>query len=135
MRARPQRPKRSEGVFWALIVEASLPGVDLHEDFDVPVDIDERSVQKGGPYIEPPRQILGAVAQSAKAAVTRQDLAAAGIQMRQTEAGVEYHFGAARNPSFAIGLTAFVLIWTAALWLHIAIDAPLVFPLLTGLFE
>ena len=55
--------------------------------------------------------------------------------MRQTEAGVEYHFGAARNPSFAIGLTVFVLIWTGALWLQIAIDAPVLFPLLTGLFE
>jgi len=122
--------KRSEGVFWALIVDASLPGVDLHEDFDVPVDggaaMSERPVQNDAPYI---------VAQSAKAAVTRQDLAAAGIHVRQTEAGVEYHFGAARNPSFAIGLTAFVLIWTGALWLQLAIDAPVLFPLLTGLFE
>ena len=120
--------KGSEGVFWALIVDASLPGVDLHEDFDVPVAggaMAERPVQYDGPYI----------AQSAKAAVTRQDLAAAGIHVRQTEAGVEYHFGAARNPSFAIGLTAFVLIWTGALWLQIAIDAPVLFPLLTGLFE
>ena len=121
--------KRSEGVFWALIVEASLPGVDLHEDFDVPVDggaVSERPVQNDGPYTG---------AQSAKAPVTRQDLAAAGIHVRQTEAGVEYHFGAARNPSFAIGLTAFVLIWTGALWLQIAIGAPVLFPLLTGLFE
>jgi hypothetical protein len=121
--------KRSEGVFWALIVEASLPGVDLHEDFDVPVHggaMSERHVQNDELYT---------VAQSAKAAVTRQDLAAAGIHVRQTEAGVEYHFGAARNPSFAIGLTVFVLIWTGALWLQIAIDAPVLFPLLTGLFE
>lgn len=121
--------KRSEGVFWALIVDASLPGVDLHEDFDVPVDggaVSERPVQNDGPYTG---------AQSAKAPVTRQDLAAAGIHVRQTEAGVEYHFGAARNPSFAIGLTVFVLIWTSALWLQIAIDAPVLFPLLTGLFE
>jgi len=39
------------------------------------------------------------------------------------EAGVEYHFAAARNPSFAIGLTAFVLIWTGALWLQVVIDS------------
>ena len=40
--------KGSEGVFWALIVDASLPGVDLHEDFDVPVAggaMPERPVQ------------------------------------------------------------------------------------------
>jgi len=115
--------KGSEGVFWALIVDASLPGVDLHEDFDVPVAGGERPVQKDGPYIAPPRPILGAVTQSAKTAVTRQDLAAAGIHVRQTEAGVEYHFGAARNPSFAIGLTAFVLIWTGALWPQAVIDS------------
>ena len=121
--------KRSEGVFWALIVEASLPGVDLSEDFDVPVHggaVSERPVHENRPYT---------VAQFEKAGITRQDLAAAGIHVRQTEAGVEYHFGAARNPSFAIGLTAFALIWTGALWLQIAIDAPVLFPLLTGLFE
>jgi len=55
--------------------------------------------------------------------------------VRQTEAGVEYHFGAARNPSFATRLTAFLLIWTGALWLQIALGAPLIFPLVTGLFE
>ena len=59
----------------------------------------------------------------------------AGIHVRQTETGVEYHFAAARNPSFALGLTAFLLIWTGALWLQIALDAPWFFPLLTGLFE
>jgi hypothetical protein len=29
--------ERTEGVFWFLLVEASLPGVDLHEDFEIPV--------------------------------------------------------------------------------------------------
>ena len=48
---------------------------------------------------------------------------------------MEYHFAAARNPAFALGLTAFLLIWTGALWLQIALDAPWFFPLLTGLFE
>ena len=122
--------KRSEGVFWALAVEASLPGVDLHEDFDVPVSrgavTGDRSVPTDGPSIPPQR---------ATATVTRQDLATAGIHVRQNEAGVEYHFGAARNPSFAIGLTAFLLIWTGAIWLQLALDAPWFFPLLTGLFE
>jgi hypothetical protein len=133
--------KRSGGVFWALTVDASLPGVDLHEDFDVPVyggAMAQGPVQKDGPYIAQrpvPEDGPYAVAQSAKEAVTRQDLAAAGIHVRQTEAGVEYHFGAARNPSFAIGLTTFLLIWTGALSLQIAIDAPVFFPLLTGLFE
>jgi hypothetical protein len=68
-------------------------------------------------------------------AVTRHDLAAAGIRVRQTETGVEYHFEAARNPSFAIGLTVFLLIWTGALWLQIALGAPWFFPLLFGRFE
>jgi hypothetical protein len=121
--------KRSGGVFWALTADASLPGVDLHEDFDVPVQggaMADRRVQKDRPY---------EVSVTPRPIVTREDLAAAGIHVRQTEAGVEYHFGAARNPSFAIGLTAFALIWTGARWLQIAIDAPLLFPLLTGLFE
>jgi len=120
---------RSGGVFWALLVDASLPGLDLHEDFDVAVQggaMAERPVQKDRPY---------EVSVTPRPIVTREDLAAAGIHVRQTETGVEYHFGAARNPSFAIGLTAFVLIWTGALWLQIAIDAPVLFPLLTGLFE
>jgi len=120
---------RSGGVFWALAVNASLRGVDLDEDFDVPVlgGATARPVQKDGPYI--------AVAEPTRPAVTHQDLAVAGIHVRQTETGVEYHFAAARNPSFALGLTAFLLIWTGALWLQIALDAPWFFPLLTGLFE
>jgi hypothetical protein len=54
-----------------------------------------------------PRGLRHPSARGAKPTVTRQDLAAAGTHVRQTEAGVEYHFGAARNPSFAIELTAF----------------------------
>ena len=139
---------RSGGVFWALAVNASLPGVDLDEDFDVPVHggaLAAQPIPDDGTYIHKndglfiPAHVakvtLGAGAQSAKAAVTHQDLAAAGIHVRQTETGVEYHFAAARNPSFALGLTAFLLIWTGALWLQIALDAPWFFPLLTGLFE
>jgi len=120
---------RSGGVFWALAVNASLRGVDLDEDFDVPVHggaMAERPVQKDRPY---------EVSVTPRPIVTREDLAAAGIHVRQTETGVEYHFAAARNPSFALGLTAFLLIWTGALWLQIALDAPWFFPLLTGLFE
>jgi hypothetical protein len=128
---------RSGGVFWALAVNASLAGVDLDEDFDVPVHggaLAAQPVPNDGRYIY---KIDGPffAAQSAKAAVTHQELAAAGIHVRQTETGVEYHFAAARNPSFALGLTAFLLIWTGALWLQIALDAPFFFPLLTGLFE
>jgi hypothetical protein len=134
--------KRSEGVFWALSVEASLPGLDLYEDFDVPVRRGEptegRPVHMDRPersFVEPSRLDVSSIAQTTKAPVTRQDLAAAGILVRQTEAGVDYHFGAARNPSFAIPLTVFLLIWTGALWLQIALDAPVIFPLVTGLFE
>jgi hypothetical protein len=29
--------ERTEGVYWFLAVDASLPGVDLHEDFEIPV--------------------------------------------------------------------------------------------------
>jgi hypothetical protein len=53
-------------------------------------------------------------------------MAAAGIHVRQIDTGVEYHFGAARNPSFAPGLTAFLLIWIGSLWLQLALDAAVV---------
>jgi hypothetical protein len=36
------------------------------------------------------------------------NMAAARIHVRQTDTGVEYHFGAARNPSFALGLSVFL---------------------------
>ncbi len=127
---------RSGGVFWALAVNASLPGVDLDEDFDVPVHGGALAAQPvpNGTYIHK-NDGLYIPAQVAKITVTHQDLAAAGIHVRQTETGVDYHFAAARNPSFARGLTAFLLIWTGAIWLQIALDAPWFFPLLTGLFE
>ena len=126
----------SVGVFWALTAEASLPGVDLHEDFDVPVRADASVPATPRSVFPEPPQVLGAEARSAKAAaVTRQDLAAAGIIVRQTEAGIEYHFGAARNPSFAIGLTVFLLIWSGALLVQIALDVPSIFSVVWGLFE
>lgn len=40
--------KGSAGVFWSLTVEASLPGIDLSEDFDVPV---------GAPGVSPNQRV------------------------------------------------------------------------------
>jgi hypothetical protein len=63
------------------------------------------------------------------------DLTAAGISVTPTAEGTQYHFAAARNPRFAIGVTAFAVLWTGALYLQYLLDFPRIFLVVTGLFE
>jgi hypothetical protein len=118
----------SPGVLWALAADAELPGVDLREDFDVPVYRTSDTTASTGPpvaaaFTPPPEP------------VTIERLAAAGITVRPTPDGTEYHFAPGRNVGFAAGTTAFLLLWTGSLWLQWYLSAPWIFLVLTGLFE
>jgi hypothetical protein len=120
---------QSEGILWVLTAEAALPGVNLNEDFDVPV------YPTGAEPIEAQTAFASTFAAAPIVPVTADGLARAGISVRPTPQGTEYHFAAGRNPSFAIGLTAFLLIWSGAIWLQLILDVPWIFPLVFGLFE
>ena len=54
--------------------------------------------------------------------------------MTTTRRGTEIYYPRARNPGMAAGLTAFGALWAGAVWLTIALDAPLIFPIVFGAF-
>jgi hypothetical protein len=118
----------SAGVFWSLDADADLPGVDLSEAFDVPVyrhAVAATSEAIAGPIFAP----------QPSEPITPERLARAGIVVRTTPAGAEYHFAAARNPQFAIGVTAFTLLWSACLGLQWYLSLPWIFIIVTALFD
>jgi len=114
---------KGAGVVWVLTAEAALPGVNLREDFDVPV----RRTEPGGP--EGPQ--LSAV----NPAIAIDDLARAGITVEPSEEGARFAFAAARNVSFATGVTVLTAVFVGALWLQWHLGFPWFFRILTGLVD
>jgi hypothetical protein len=110
-----------------LAAEASIPGVDFKEDFDVPVERGETSGTTESRRVEPlspTREVVSVV-----------DLARSGIHVNPMAQGTEYRYEAARNRAFAAGMTFFLLLWTGFLWLEYVLNAPWIFIVVTGFFE
>jgi hypothetical protein len=111
---------------WRLEVRAEVPGVDYAARFEVPV-------------FAVPAGSEGAVGEDHRFADApspgdyRQPRDSA-IRVSESRRGTEIYFPAARNPGAAIGLTAFLAIWCAATGLMTVLDAPLIFPIVFGLF-
>ncbi len=118
---------KSSGIFWVLSAEAQIPGVNLKEDFDIPV------AKAGNTAIEP--QPASSPTVPVAHPVTLDSLARSGIIVQPTDAGTAYHFSAMRNLSFAAGMTVFILIWTGGLWLQWRVGFPWIFLLICGLIE
>jgi hypothetical protein len=57
------------------------------------------------------------------------------IQVTDGPNGREFYFPAARNLGMAFGLTFFLAIWSGVLWLMMVKHAPVLFPIVFGLFE
>jgi hypothetical protein len=114
---------KGEGVLWVLTAEAALPGVNLKEDFDVPV------------HGHVPGTDEPAGAGPTGAIVAPDDLARAGIVVGPSADGTMFTFAPRRNPGFASVVSAFTLFWTGALWLQWFLGFPLIFPIVTGLFD
>jgi len=119
--------ERSDGIVWVLSAQASLPGVDFKDDFDVPV-------RRGQPAAIVASTPIDTFA-PAREPISPMDLAASGIRITPTSGGTQYYFAAARNASFAIGLTFFTMLWTGALWLQYTLGFPRLFVVVTGAFE
>jgi hypothetical protein len=128
---------QGEGILWVLTAEATLPGVNLKEDFDVPVRgtgaggssaSAEASADRKDPQLRPTDQ-------GPRAAVTLEDLAPTGITVEPSPDGTSFTFAPMRNVSFALGVTAFTGVWTGALWVQWYLGFPWIFPILTGLID
>ncbi len=114
-------------VVWRLRLSAEVPGVDYESVFEVPVF---RTADSDRP-LTPEEEKL-----------TR-DPAAEGIYQQPPESrivvttnrrGTEVLFPAARNPAAAAGLTGFTMVWLAAIALQLYLEAPVIFPVVFGVF-
>lgn len=116
------------GVFWVLTATAKWPGVDFHEEYDVPVHCVGAWPTPRASDPDRPRRVP-------TAAVTADDLARTGIEVSTRDGGLEVRSGAARNRSFLIGMTAFLFIWSGAWWLQYVLGVPWIIQAVTLVFE
>jgi hypothetical protein len=123
---------KGEGVLWVLTAEAALPGVNLKEDFDVPV---RRSTVDDGAAGSRDPALRTTAAHTPAAIVSVDDLARSGITVQPAPGGMAFRYARMRNVPFAIGITAFTALWTGALWVQIYLGFPWFFPIVTGLFD
>jgi hypothetical protein len=110
-------------IVWLLQAEADVPGVDYKDVFEIPVfrtkdtpSTSEAQVfHQYRPAVQPP--------------------VAPTILVTPTREGTRFYFPAARNKAFAAGTTMFLALWTGVLVLIVRLNAPIIFPLVFGLFE
>lgn len=108
-------------IVWLLEAQASLPGVDYHDIFDVPVF---RTAET------PPHRQMESAAREHMA----QRPEALTVAVTSAPNGVEYYFPAARNKGFAAWSTLFFLIFGGAAFFLAYFHAPLVFSIAFGFF-
>ena len=113
-------------VLWRLQVSAVVPGVDYESQFEVPVFRTPASDQP----LSPDEERLTQIAQGAE----YQQPADSRIVVTTSRRGTEIVFSAARNPGAATSLTLFLFLWIGCIALQMYFRAPLVFPIVTGLF-
>ncbi len=118
-----------DSVFWRLDAGAAVPGVDFEADFKVPVF---RTPDSDPEFEWESRESSGVLS----AAAIAEELRAAGIYLDVTPTGHRrISFARARQKGAATGLTVFLALWSGAIWLMIRFGAPIVFPIVFGLFE
>lgn len=116
--------KPENRVIWRLTATAEIPGVDYFAAFEVPV------------FRTPESEALRDLPVSGKGKTpdpSHQPVDSR-ISVTTNRRGTEIYFPPARNPGAALGLSMFTIIWFGAIWLTIAFDAPLIFPIVFGVF-
>jgi len=125
----PTQTTGRQPVFWRLTLSARLPGPDLSSHFEVPVFVtaDSDEALTGS----------GATPQEVEAAGDgRGGLPGSKVGVQMLPAGgVALRFGPARNPGVAAVVTAVAVVWTGIVLLLPHLDAPLLFPVVFGLFD
>ena len=112
---------------WILTADASLPGVDYHDEFEVPV-FRTKETPSADSAVTPAAFSMTEVIPS--------ELERSGIRVRPSASGgTGFYFSAARNVGTAMGITAFFALFTGAVWLIHRFQAPLVFLAFFGLAD
>jgi len=137
------------GILWRLSASARIPGVDFEADYDVPVFAAERGASgpasgttsgsgpgaESGPVPDRWSRPASSVVASTRNADTR-GLFPEGVSSRPaSEGGTEFVFRRWRNGRAAFGLAAFTTLWSAFLAMTIMLGAPVIFPIVFGIFD
>ena len=117
----------SNQIIWRLEAMADVPGLDYHDVFEVPVFRTAASSGEG----ESAAPELGEFANVA-AQTRRPDRLT--VVVRETDEGTEFYFPPARNRSLAAWTTVFALIMCGFTYVVAHLGAPLIFPIVFGLF-
>lgn len=117
----------NDRVLWRLKVSASVPGVDYASLFEVPIfrtAASDRPLSEDEDRLTHDQLVPDNYRQPAESRIT----------VTNNLRGVEIYFPAARNLGAASGGTAFTVLWIAIVWFLIQFKAPLLFPIVFGLF-
>jgi hypothetical protein len=117
----------NDRVLWRLKVSASVPGVDYASVFEVPVF---RTAASARPLSEDEDRLT----HDQLVPSNYRQPAGSRIAVTANLRGVEIYFPAARNLGAATGGTVFTVLWIAIVWFLIHVKAPLLFPIVFGLF-
>lgn len=120
-------PDASQPIHWKLAAEAEMTGVDFAAEFKVTVFKTDDS--------DPDLEIEPAEVDQTSPHDWAAELATMGIETEATAAGGRrYVFRRARHKGVAAGVTAFTAVWYGFIWMMVSLGAPLVFPIMFGLF-
>jgi hypothetical protein len=117
----------NDRVLWRLKIAASVPGVDYASLFEVPVfrtAASDRPLSDAEDRLTHDQLVPRNYRQPAESRIT----------VTANLRGVEIYFPAARNLGAATGGTVFTVLWIAVVWFLIQFKAPLLFPIVFGLF-
>jgi hypothetical protein len=117
----------NDQIVWRLKLSARVPGVDYDSTFEVPVF---RTAASDRPLSDDEERLTH---DQLVTADYRQP-SDSRIVVTANKTRTEIWFPAARNPGAAAGTTVFTVIWIAVIWFLIHFKAPLLFPIVFGLF-
>jgi hypothetical protein len=124
----------SDELAWQLEVRAETPGLDYRATFELPIYRTD-----DGPETASNAAHLQAVPRSFAAPDLPADAPrpepASPIAVTRDREGLVIDFPAARNKGAAMSLSAFAVLWTAAIAFMTAVHVPLLFPIVFGLFD
>jgi hypothetical protein len=111
---------------WLLEANASVPGVDYHDVFEIPVFRTARTPTQAEDEASPP------AFRAQAAALSRPEHAS--VRVQAAGEGTEFYFPPARNKGFALSVTLFAVIFSGIAYFVGHSRAPFIFPLVFGGF-
>jgi len=115
-------------VKWQLEVKAETAGVDFGATFELPVFGMTKADAPSAITADPTARWQPHAGEASPNPTSR-------IRVETTAEGREFIFPAARNPGVALWLTLFAAIFSAGVWFTIVKHAPILFPIVLGLFD